>query len=164
MRIKIEYLADHISVIPELASFHLDHFGQYNPEMTWESRQEQLLSRSRRDSIPLTLVALDQDIPIGSVSLIDHDLPDRPEWTPWVASVIVRPDYRRRGIGTALMEHMEREAARVGYNKLYLFTPDKEVFYSTVGWKMIGREMVQKNEVVIMEKQVGVDLPMGFLR
>ena len=93
---RVEYLADHIHVIPELASFHLEFFGRFNPDMTIDSRMHQLRSRVERDSIPLTLVAFDHEIVVGSACLIDNDMDTHPELSPWVASVIVRPEYRRR--------------------------------------------------------------------
>lgn len=156
---KIEYLSDHIHVIPELASFHLEYFGQFNPQLTLESREAQLHLRTGKSSIPLTLVALDQNKPVGSACLVEHDLPGHPDLTPWVSSVIVRSELRRMGIGSALMKRIEQEGARLGYEKLYLFTPDMEAFYSQLGWVVIGREMYRDNEVVIMEKLVGVDSP-----
>jgi ribosomal protein S18 acetylase RimI-like enzyme len=38
----------------------------------------------------------------------------------WVYSLAVRPDVRRRGVGTALMRHLERELARRGCPKVNL--------------------------------------------
>jgi len=38
----------------------------------------------------------------------------------WIYSLAVRPEVRRRGIGTALMRHIERELARRGCAKINL--------------------------------------------
>ena len=152
---RIDYLADHTDVMLELASIHCTFFGRFKPDMTPESRAQALGNRSGKTSIPLTLVALDQKIPIGSVSLVEHDLDSRPDLSPWVASVVVRSDYQRQGAGTALMRRIETEAVKLGIKKLYLFTPDMEVFYRTLNWVTIGQEIFKKRfEVTLMEKKI----------
>ncbi|NIS83166.1 MAG: GNAT family N-acetyltransferase [Anaerolineales bacterium] len=154
IKMRIEYLADHIHVIPELAAFHLEFFGRFNPDMTIESRTGQLRSRVGKESIPLTLVAFEQDKPIGSACIVEHDMDNHPELTPWAASIIVRSDYRRRGVGTALMKRIEVEALKLGIEKLYLFTPDMEAFYLKLDWQVIRREIYRGKEVILMEKEL----------
>jgi GNAT superfamily N-acetyltransferase len=131
---------------------HLGFFGRHNPDMTLESRAAQLGARIGKKSIPLTVVAFDQDKPIGSACLVEQDLDLRPELAPWVASVFVHSDYRRRGVGSALMKRLEAEAAKMGIKKLYLFTPDRVDFYTTLDWKVFGREIHRSHEVTLMEK------------
>jgi GNAT superfamily N-acetyltransferase len=152
---RIENLADHPDLMLELAALHCEFFARFKPDMTPESRAEQLDARSRKNTIPLTMVALDREIPIGSASLLEHDLDSRTDLSPWVASVVVRSDYQRQGVGTALMKRIEVEAAKLGIKKLYLFTPDMEVFYATLDWVVIGREMFKNQfEVTLMEKEI----------
>ena len=149
---KIDYLANHTHLIPELSRIHVDFFGQYNPAMTLESRQEQLMGRLGVDAIPLTIVAFEGDQPLGSASIINHDLKTHLEFTPWVASVIVHPNYRRQGVGAMLMNRIDREAIQLGLERLYLFTPDQEAFYSTLGWEVILNDYYNGRPIVIMEK------------
>lgn len=152
---RIEYLADHIHTIPELAKLHCEFFGRFNAEMTPESRAEQLGRRIGKTSIPMTLVALVQETPIGSASIVEQDLDSRPDLSPWVASVVVRLDHQRQGVGTALMRRIENEAMKLGIKKLYLFTPDMEAFYTTLDWMVVGQEMFKgRFEVTLMEKQI----------
>lgn len=151
----IDYLADHTDVLLDLASLHCEFFGRFKPDMTPESRAEQLGARSGKTSIPLTVVALDQEKPIGSASIVEHDLDSRPDLSPWVASVVVRSDYQRQGVGTALMKRIEIEAVKLGIKKLFLFTPDMEVFYTTLDWVTIGSEIFKgRFEVTLMEKEI----------
>jgi predicted N-acetyltransferase YhbS len=152
---RIEYLGDHSDLMLELASLHCEFFGRFKPDMTPESRAEQLGIRSGKNSIPLTLVALDENKPIGSASIVEHDLDSRPDLSPWVASVVVRSDYQRQGVGTALMRRIEAEAVKLGIKKLYLFTPDMEAFYATLDWVTIGQEIFKDRfEVTLMEKEI----------
>ncbi len=50
----------------------------------------------------------------------------------------VRPDLRRRGVGSALMRDVERTAVRLGYAQLYLETgyaqPEAVELYQHSGW------------------------------
>ena len=48
--------------------------------------------------IPTTLVALEDDELIGSVSLLDNDHDDIRAYSPWLASLYVCPDQRGRGL------------------------------------------------------------------
>jgi len=154
---RIDYLADHTDVMLELASIHCAFFGRFKPDMTPESRARELCKRSGKTSIPLTLVALDGKTPIGSASLVEHDLDSHPDLSPWVASVVVRSDYQRQGVGTVLMRRIEDEAVKLGINRLYLFTPDTEVFYRTLNWATIGQEIFKNRfAVTLMEKEIPV--------
>ena len=57
--------------------------------------------------------------------------------TPWLASVYVEVEHRRQGIGSALVRRVAKEAAALDVKALYLFTPDQEHFYSTLGWTVL---------------------------
>jgi predicted N-acetyltransferase YhbS len=152
---RIDYLADHSDVMVELAALHIEFFGHFNAEMTVESRAEQLRERSGKTSIPITMVALDQATAIGSASILERDLDSRPDLSPWVASVVVRSDYQRQGVGTTLMRRIEKEAADLGIERLYLFTPDMEAFYATLGWKIVGPEIFKgRFEVTLMQRDI----------
>ena len=63
----------------------------------------------------------------------------RPELSPWLASVYVAADHRRQGIGSALVRRVAEEAASLGVEALYLFTPDQERFYARLGWTVLER-------------------------
>ncbi|MEJ7011468.1 GNAT family N-acetyltransferase [Sinorhizobium meliloti] len=44
--------------------------------------------------------------------MIENDLDDRPQYTPWIAALWVEPDMRRRGIAAKLMELPENRLRR----------------------------------------------------
>ncbi|WP_325052895.1 GNAT family N-acetyltransferase (plasmid) [Sinorhizobium meliloti] len=57
--------------------------------------------------------------------LIENDLDDRPQYTPWIAALWVEPDMRRRGIAAKLMEAVRKQASAQGHAFCYLCaTPD----------------------------------------
>jgi ribosomal protein S18 acetylase RimI-like enzyme len=56
----------------------------------------------------------------------------------WVYYVAVSPEYRRQGIGAALMRYVEKQLARLGCPKLNLqvrsFNRDVVAFYEAIGY------------------------------
>ena len=74
------------------------------------------------DRVPIVFVALgDDDGIVGTASLIFDDLEGDPR-NPWLASVFVPPEHRKKGIASALVRTVEDAARRIGYDRLYLFT------------------------------------------
>ena len=109
-----------------------------------------LRERSGRRELPITFVASSGDELLGSAMLIAHDMDTHPEFSPWLAGVFVSPAHRRRGIGRALSEHVAREAWRLGFTVLYLYTPSAQDFYTGFGWSTLQRAHYRGTEVTIM--------------
>lgn len=84
------------------------------------------------DRIPLSLLARVGDEPAGTVNLVACDSRERHDLTPWLAALYVSPEYRRRGIGAALVRALMAEAARLGSGEIYLET-DIPDFYARLG-------------------------------
>lgn len=109
-------------------------FGQdgFEPEF-FEAR---LGEAKDPDRIPLSLLALDDGEPAGTVNLIVNDDPERPHLTPWLAALYVDPAYRGRGHAVSLTRSLLEEAARLGCDKVYLTThiPD---FYKRFGAEVL---------------------------
>ena len=62
----------------------------------------------------------------------------------YIGRVAVHPDYRRRGVGVALMQQMEQVASRLGYTRLHLVTrgsmPGNLAFYERLGYLVVKTE------------------------
>ena len=67
-----------------------------------------------------------------------HELEGREDLTPWLGGVIVGSHFRRQGIGAALCATVEDEARSRGIQTLYLFTLDKQAWYSRLGWTVLA--------------------------
>jgi GNAT superfamily N-acetyltransferase len=158
---RIEYLADHEELIPELARLHFAEWGHLRPEETLEGRTRRLRDYCGRGGIPTVLVALAGPALCGSAMLIAHDMDTREDLTPWLAGVYVLPAHRHRGYGSALVAAVVHEAAAIGVERLYLYTPDAAKFYARLGWSSLGDAEYRGQHVVIMSKLTsdGVDAP-----
>jgi GNAT superfamily N-acetyltransferase len=88
-----------------------------------------------RDDAPLRLyVARDGDQLAGWVRSVKTG-----PRNAWAASMMVRPQYRRRGVARSLMTHMLAEDARLGYqNSVLLASQAGAKLYESVGYRQIG--------------------------
>ncbi len=155
MTIRIKYLADHPECIPTLAEWHFHQWSYLSPGDSLERRAAMLRSHSGRRQIPTTFVALADVVPIGCASLIEYDMDTRMHLSPWMASVYVDPEHRRRGTGTALVQRVVDEARALGVSTLYLYTPDREGFYSHLGWQVLERTLYRGYQQVVMSLYLG---------
>jgi GNAT superfamily N-acetyltransferase len=153
---RIEYLADHRALVPELARLHFSQWGHLHPDETIEDRTRRLRGSCGRSAVPTVLVALAGPELRGSAMLIAHDMDSRPELTPWLAGVYVLPEHRRRGYGSALVDRVVSEAAALGVPELYLYTPDADDFYSRLGWSVLEHCEYLGMQVVVMSRRTGV--------
>ena len=93
--------------------------------------------------LPQTWVVLGfEDEIMGFYQLSEHDLITRKdEFTPFITSLYVDPTMRGGfGIGEMLLDHARYEAARLGFDKLYL-TTDHIGYYEKYGFREIGLDM-----------------------
>lgn len=89
-------------------------------------------------SIPSTLVAHQDDIPIGCVSLIYDDMETEEKFNPWAASLYVDHKYRGRGIANILIKALEDFARKISISELYLFcSPQLISFYKKYGCEVV---------------------------
>ncbi len=102
------------------------------PGASVESMQARLATADHADRIPLALVALHGGQPLGVVNLVASDDEKRPEWTPWLAGMVVHKAWRGRGVGSVLVRALLDEARRLGLPRVY-FGTDGPGFYTRLG-------------------------------
>jgi len=152
--VRISYLIDHPEYIPELAQWLFEEWDSILGETTPDARVKKLQAHLNRDELPIAWVAHANDQLLGTASLRMHDLEGREDLTPWLGGVFVRSDFRRQGIGAALCETVENEARSRGIQTLYLFTLDKQAWYSRLGWARLGPCVWHQRSCDIMCKRL----------
>ena len=152
---QIVNLAERPEFLPTLAAWHHAQWGELNPQNTLEARIERMQRDLAGEPIPVTFVAVENDAPLGSASLVAHDLPSRLDLTPWLASVFVAPERRRQGIASRLVRRVVEEAARLEVETLYLFTLDQEKLYGELGWSLLERTEHNGFPITIMTIRPG---------
>lgn len=157
--VRVAYLADTPQYIPLLAEWHHSQWGSLENAPTLEQRQQRLHEHLQRQALPTTFVAWHQGQPIGCASLVANDMTALPEWIPWLASVYVLPEMRRRGIGAQLVERVAAEAALLGYPRLYLYTLDQMHFYAQLGWQTSHVRFYRGHDMTVMTRDLIVRPP-----
>lgn len=82
------------------------------------------------------LIGLVDSQPAGSVFLVDADLESHTHLKPWLAGLLVLPQFRRLGLGEQLIAALVAEAQNLGHERLYLYTPGSD-FYRKRGWQTV---------------------------
>jgi predicted N-acetyltransferase YhbS len=149
--LRLEYLADHVAHLPQLATWHYAEFGYLNPANTAERYVERLTASLQRSDLPVTFVALRDDTLLGSASLVRQTITHQ-HLSPWLSSVYVDPAHRGSGIASALVGKAERAAAEMGSERIYLFTPSSEKLYAGLGWELMEYSSYQGLKIAIMSK------------
>jgi len=147
---RIEYLADNPSFISAIAHMHHGEWGSVNSDVSLESRIADLQNHLRRKKIPMTFISLFDGIFLGSISLVAHDMDTLMHLSPWLTGLYVVQGHRSRGVGTALVERVLLEAESIGVETLYLFTLDREYFFTRLGWFLVERTEYCGQKVIIM--------------
>jgi GNAT superfamily N-acetyltransferase len=159
MDVQIDYLANYPEFIPTLANWFHDEWGHFNPAATIAQRISRLKERCTHTAgIPITLVAIAENIVVGTASLVEHDMEVHMELSPWLSSVYVAKAHRGQGIGSRLVESVVKEAEINDAAILYLFTPNRESFYARLGWQLFGREEYRGQQVVLMKLPISEQL------
>jgi GNAT superfamily N-acetyltransferase len=155
MQIRILPLRERPDALAQVSAWQFAEWGYLYPQDTAESWQRELARQVGGDRIPTVLLAVDAaGQPLGTASLIEHDIADDPR-TPWLASVFVAPPARGRGVASRLVGAAERLAAGFGVGRLYLFTSQQERLYAGLGWHKLERRDYRGEMIQVMEKALG---------
>ncbi len=144
--VELPDLAEQVSV------WGFGEWGHLNPGQTLEQRRAQIQGKMNVDRVPIAFVALgDDDGIVGTASLIFDDLEGDPR-NPWLASVYVPPEHRKKGIASALVRTVEDAARRLGYDRLYLFTSTAPSLYAGLGWRTLEQRDYRGEHIQVMDK------------
>jgi predicted N-acetyltransferase YhbS len=163
MSVTIHLLSERPEALPQVASWLFSEWGHLTEGNSLEKTVIRLQKSLQCDQMPLTLVACNGKEPLGTVSLIEIDMTTRPELTPWLASLYVEKEFRKKGVASLLIESVLEEAKKLNIPKLYLFTHDQQNFYSHRGWIKFEDVEYRKQRVTIMTKEIAT-IPSTFAK
>jgi ribosomal protein S18 acetylase RimI-like enzyme len=133
--------------LPQLARILVDcvahgasvHFLQDIDQGMAEDFWQQVLKKAENDEV-LVFGAFSNGVLAGTVTLLLHTPPNQ-QHRAEVSKLLVSPNFRRYGIGRALMRALERAAVEKGRSLLVLDTSTKsaaEALYLGLGWQKVG--------------------------
>ena len=150
--IEIVTLFDRPEFIPLVAQWNWTEWRDLLPCASCEAFAAGLRAKTRRDGVPITFLALNAGVAVGTVSLLADDLESRAELTPWLASLYVVPERRGNGWGTMLVQHAVNAARGFGIATLYLYTPGQAEFYARLGWEFLEAAEFRGRAIAIMRR------------
>lgn len=148
---KILNLIDRPDCLEEICSWHHEEWNYLNPGRSLEARIVGMREHIKGNVMPATHVAEVEGKIVGSASIVESDMPERPELTPWLASVFVDATARKKGVGRAVVLRVMQHAREAGIKTLYLYTPDREHFYKFMGWQTIEKLFYHGANVTLMK-------------
>jgi GNAT superfamily N-acetyltransferase len=150
--VEVRFLADVPGLATTLARWHHAQWGALYTDWTLEVATDELIDHATRRAMPTTLVAMQGDAPLGSVSLVLEDAPElRDQGDAWLASLYVVPEARGQGLGVRLVRELVALAAREKVERLWLFTPEHAAFYARLGWRAQGSAKLRGVPVQLMD-------------
>lgn len=148
MSIRIQALEP--QYIPKLAAWHQAEWAHLDRSLDETTRQARLEKHCSTTGLPSTFIALDGDTLVGGICLVAHDVPDRPQYSPWISRIYVAEDQRGKMIGKALIDHAKKALRQQGHDALYLITQDKGPFYARIGWVKVEGYRLNEHPMEIM--------------
>ena len=135
MTMKIIAVHEHPHLLDKAVQFFWEKWGT---EENFTFYQDCMIhSGKTEDGIPRFYAAILDERFIGTYALIRNDLNSRQDLHPWLACLYIDPDCRGKQLGARLLDHAIKEAAKLGFKKLYLQT-GLEGYYEKYGWMHRG--------------------------
>lgn len=130
--LQIDHLCEHPGFVDLAADWIHREFWADKDVHTPESLAGLFRLAITKTQIPLSLLALVDGVPAGTVNLIENDDDQRTHLRPWLAALYVEPRFRHRGVGSSLVRKLAELSVGLGIERLYLGT-DNPGFYRRLG-------------------------------
>ena len=130
---RVVALAEHPAALPVVAGWlHDEWWGAWG--LSLAQAQAGLRARMQHRALPLALLALAGDLPVGTASLVHDEHPLDAGTICSLADVYVAPAWRQRGVGRLLCSRAVELAQTLQPHPTGLYTRDTEAFYRHLGW------------------------------
>ncbi|MCG8356777.1 MAG: GNAT family N-acetyltransferase [Kiloniellales bacterium] len=146
---RIAHILDVPDAAPTLARWFVEEWQPwYGPDGPGDAERD-LAACGGRDRLPLCLVALDGETPLGTAALKADSVGSELGVGPWLSAFLVDEAHRRRGIGSALVAAIETEAARLGFPAIYTSTGSAAGLLQRRGWQPFGASQSLRGPVEV---------------
>lgn len=152
---RIVHLIDAPDAAPILARWFVHEWTPwYGPGGNGDAEADLAACRDP-DALPVCLVALNADgEPLGTAALKPESVGSELAAGPWLAALLVGPNHRGNGIGTALVAAIEAEAHRLGFEAVYTSTDAAEGIMARRGWRAIGKTASLRGSIAVFRQQL----------
>ena len=128
-------LVDAMTTIPTLTRLFIEEWEPYYGPDGPGNAANDLKECCNSDDLPTAFVALDDEgTVLGTAALKTDSVGAELGVGPWLAALVVAIEHRNRGIGSALVETVENEARRSGFDAIFVSTDAAESIVRRRGW------------------------------
>lgn len=131
--------------LEKIINMHYNHWKQFNSTLDLQEVKENFTnSFTRETGLPIGYAYYDKDKLVGFCTLKKENLKKYPEIYPWISSVMIFKEERKKGYGTKMLKEIAEKARELGYKRVYLWTDQAPEFYKKIGYTYL--QQVEKNE------------------
>lgn len=152
---RIAHLQEYPRYLPVLADLCGGEWAHLYAGWNHTNALEEFSATRLDGQLPITLIALEGEELLGTVSLILHDLPGREDLSPWLASLIVLPERRGKQVATFLVSEAEKILQKLEIPAAYLFTETANGLFGRLGWQVFDQADANGHIVTIFQKTFG---------
>lgn len=135
---RIVFLAEHQQYVDELALCLEQVWSEYYGPGGVDAKAD-VKSWLHISELPIVVIAQDaSDTLLGAVALKTRSSLENTELSPWLSALLVKPEYRKRGVGEKLVDAIEQLARDLAYPHLYTITQTVNAMIIRRGWKSLG--------------------------
>jgi GNAT superfamily N-acetyltransferase len=106
------------------------------------------------DEYETALIALADRNLAGICLLVLQEFEALHDVSPWLASLYVAPEFRKRGVARRLVAAIEDQARSHGVARLHLYTGDAEKFYLKCGWSLAEQGIADGEPYAFMIREL----------
>jgi GNAT superfamily N-acetyltransferase len=153
----IDFLANHKTLIPEVTELVYGQWSDLFQAAGTSKEQLKILFEERAvlDKLPITVVALEEGVLLGTGSIKLTEPGTKPALSPWLAGMYVKASHRRAGVGALIVTFLEAKAQDLGVEQLYLSVGAAQDFYQRLGWRVLERvHSYGVKDVALMSKRL----------
>lgn len=155
VNMNFEYLSDNKELIPVLANWYFEEWGNKEKGRTLDTETQKLQKFLNKDQIPLILLAIENDELLGAAQLKYREMSIYPDKEHWIGGVYTSKNHRGKGIAKQIILKLIEIASNLNIKKLYLQTENLNGgLYRRLGWKPIEQVNYHNIEVLVMEREI----------
>ncbi|MDO3385278.1 GNAT family N-acetyltransferase [Gilvimarinus sp. SDUM040013] len=142
--------------LDKVAAWHYRECLRQGLQTTLEKRKSRLAQHLKYDpKIPQTWLAINENILVGCISLVSYHLQSAANSSSqseplWLSNLFVEPEYRRRGVGSELMNTVISYSRELGERELWLIASDQTDYYRSRGWHTVRQVRIAKQPANVM--------------